>query len=271
MRLPFTLLFCWLTLCLHAQSTSPDSLPRRDTLIETRGGELPDTMALGGYNAAYYPLERLNTGLPERPADINLRTPQGALEFFTLTVREGNFARAAYALNLNLLPSEVQQAEAAVLAEKLYYVLSQRVSIDWGGLPDRPDGQINMAGAGQEAIAGTPQRSISFGRLTVGGREVPLYLQRVRVGERAPVWLVAPSTVENIEALYANYGPTWLDRRVPDWADREVLGISLWKAVAMLLLGGLCYLLYFVFRYATRRLLRRSDNPWLTDLSENIA
>ncbi len=256
---------------LQGQPTPPGSLPSRDTLVSVRTAQLPDTMALGDYADAYYLLERLNTGLPDRPADINLRTPQSALELFTLSAREGRFDRAAYALNLNLLPQEVQQQQAATLAEKLYYVINKRVSIDWGGLPDRPDGQVNMAGAGQKSIAGAPQRSISFGRLSAAGREVRLYLQRVRVGERAPVWVVAPSTVENIETLYADFGPTWLDRRVPDWADQDVLGISLWKAFAMLVLGGLCYLLYFLFRYVTRHLLNRSENEWLTDLSENIA
>ena len=270
MRLHF-LLFLLAGPLLSGQPTPPDSLPRKDTLVSPRPAQLVDTLALGAYSAAYHQLDHLNTGLPERPADINLRTPQGALELLTLAAREGDFDRATYALNLNLLPSEVQQREAAVLAEKFYYVLNKRVSIDWEGLPDRPDGQINLPGAGQKSIAGAPQRSISFGRLTVDGREIRLYLQRVRVGEQAPVWLVAPSTVENIETLYAAFGPTWLDRRVPDWADREVLGISMWKAFAMLALGGLCYLLYFLLRYVTRHLLNRSDNEWLTDLSENIA
>ncbi len=268
MRHLFFLLTFILVVPLPGQS---DSLPADDTLINARPDRLPDTMALGGYSEAYFQLERLNTGLPPRPADINLRTPQGGLEHFMLAARSGDFERAAYALNFNLLPDRVQADEAAMLAEKLYYVLNKRVSIDWDNLPDRPDAQVNMAGAGQEAIAGKPRRSMSFGRLTPAGREYPLYLQRVRVGERAPVWVVAPSTVENIETLYAGFGPSWLDRHVPEWADRTLLGISLWKVLAMLFLTGGCWLLYFGVRFLTRRLLSRSENEWASDLSENVA
>ena len=268
MRLLLTCLL--LSTALLAQS-GQDSLPTKDTLVPMAPGELPDTLALGDYNQAYYQLERLNSGLPERPATIHLRTPQAAMEHFILSAREGDFARAAYALNLNLLPARVQQQEAAVLAEKLYYVINKRVSFSWSDLPDRPDGQINLASTSNKAVAGKPQRSIDFGQLSLGGRELPFLLQRVRVGERAPVWVISASTVENIEPLYAEFGPTWLDRSVPDWADREVLGISLWKVFGVFLLGLFSYLLFLLLRRLIRYALYRSDNEWFTDLSDYVA
>ena len=263
------LLLLFLAGGLGAQADS--ALPPLDTVVEPAPRSLPDTLALGNYNDAYHVLSTLNQGLPPRPAEIHLRTPQASLEHLVRSARDGAYGRAAYALNLNLLPAEVQTREAAVLAEKLYYVLNKRVSIDWDGLPDRPDGQVNLAAAGQQAVAGQPQRSISFGRLSPGDREYRLYLQRVRVGQQAPVWVVSPTTVENIETLYAAFGPTWLDRRVPAWADRNVLGVSLWKLVAAVLLLLFCYLLYHTVRRVTRFLLDRSDNPWVTDLSTHVA
>jgi small-conductance mechanosensitive channel len=263
------LLFSFLT-WLTAQSAD-NRRPERDTLIDTLIAELPDTLALGEYTEAYYQLERLNEGLPDRPVTIALRTPQAALEHFVRSSRAGDYAAAAHALNLNLLPRRVQLDQAAILAEKLHYVINKRVSIGWDELPDRPDGQINLAGAGRESIAGKPQRSIQFGQLSLQDRPVALSLQRVRVGERAPAWVISASTVENIEPLYAEFGPTWLDRNVPDWADRRLLGISLWKVAGVLLLGLVCYLLFLLLRLIIRRLLNRSDNAWLTDLSAHIA
>ena len=270
MRCLFTLLFLPFAF-LFAQLPQQDTLPTKDTLVEARPGSLPDTLALGGYNEAYFQLDRLNAGLPDRPSTINLRTPQATLEHYILSCRDGDFTSAAYALNLNLLPARVQPAQASVLAEKLYYVLSKRVSVDWGGLSDRADAQINMAAAGNQAVAGQPRRNVSFGRLSLSDRDIQLNLQRVRVGEQAPVWVVAAPTVENIEALYAEFGPSWLDRNVPEWADQIVLGISLWKVLAVIFLGFLCYLLYLLIRTITRRLLTRSESEWLTDLSVHIS
>ncbi|PPK88428.1 small-conductance mechanosensitive channel [Neolewinella xylanilytica] len=267
--------FCYLLFflpgILWSQSGAPDTLPTRDTVVQSVPTSLPDTLALGEYAEAYFQLERLNTGLPDRPTTINLRTPQAAMEHFILSAREGDFASAAFALNLNLMPARVQPQEAAVLAEKLSYVLDQRVSLSWDALPDRADGQVNVASAGKQAVAGQPRRLISFGQLSQGDRDIQLNLQRVRVGEQAPIWVIAAPTVENIEALYAEFGPTWLDRNVPDWADQIVLGISLWKVVAVLFLGFLCYLLFLLIRTITKRLLNRSESEWLTDLSTHIA
>ncbi|WP_198664884.1 mechanosensitive ion channel family protein [Lewinella sp. IMCC34191] len=260
-----------LPVLLSAQRGTGDTLPTKDSVVAGQSARSPDTLALGGYNEAYYQLERLNDDLPERPTRINLRTPQAALEHFILSCREGDFAAAAYVLNLNLLPQGVQQEQAAILAEKLYYVMTQRVSLAWDDLPDRADAQVNVAGAGKQAVAGQPRRLLSFGRLGLGDRDIPLNLQRVRVGERAPIWVIAAPTVENIEALYAEFGPTWLDRNVPEWADKVVLGISLWKVLAVVLLAFLCYLLFILIKTITHRLLNRSDSEWLTDLSDHVA
>ena len=268
MRVFFIFLY---SVSLIAQSAKEDSLPAKDMLVTAAPATLADSLALTGYSEAFHPLAYLNRGLPQRPATVHLRTPQATLEHFILASREGNFVRAAHALNFNLLPAKVQTDEAAKLAEKLYYVMNKRVRISWDALPDRPDGQTNLASTGNQAIAGQPRRTIEFGQLSLGNRELPFHLQRVRVGEQAPIWVVSASTVENIEPLYAEYGPTWLDRNVPDWADRTVLGISLWKVAGMLLLAFASYLLYLGLRRLLRYLLHRSDSEWLTDLSNHIA
>jgi small-conductance mechanosensitive channel len=263
--------FCLLVLCSTlAPGQSPRERPARDTLIDTLSSQLPDTLALGQYNEAYYVLERLNEGLGDRPPTISLRTPQATLEHLILSSRKGDYATAAHALNFNLLPERIQRQEAALLVEKLHYVINKRVSISWDELPDRADGQINLAGAGRDAIAGKPQRTIKFGELSLGDRPVALSLQRVRVGERAPVWVVSPSTVENIEPLYAKFGPTWLDRNIPDWADRRLLGISLWKVAGSVLLAIVCYFLFVLLRLLIRRILRQSDTQWASDLSDYV-
>lgn len=225
---------------------------------------------LGDYNQAYYQLSELNAGLGPPPKDVYLQTPQATLEHFIRAARDTNYRRAAYALNLNLLPESVQLEEAAVLAEKLHYVVKQRVPISWGSLPDRPDGQINQS-AGNSPIAGKPQRTIGFGTLEIEGLRVPLSLQRVRVEDEPPVWVISAATVENIERLYQVYGPSDFSRWVPDWAEVKILGLRLWKLVGVVVLGFLCYWLGRSTYRLLSRLLRRSEADWASDLGDRIA
>ena len=244
-------------------------LPTRDSVFQY-GQDRTITNTLGDYNEAYYQLEELNAGLPERPAGTHLRTPQATLEHFIKQSRANNYEAAAQALNLNLLPKSLQPAEAATLAEKLHYVIRQRVPIDWTGLPDRPDGQTNRSTT-QPAIEGQPRRTLNFGNLDVDGRQVGLSLQRVRVNEEPPVWVVSAATTENIEALYAQYGPTWVNRAMPEWAEQRVLGVKIWKVFGLLLFAALCYFAALLIYRAVAWLVGQSDAEWVNDLGDKMA
>lgn len=259
-----TLLF---SLALCAQNDD-NQLPRRDSLFGyTQNRKVSNT--LGEYSEAYYQVDELNSGLADRPTGVHLRTPQSTLEHFVKYARAGDYALAAHALNFNLLPENLQSSEAATLAEKLHYVIRQRVPIDWTALPDRPDGQTNRSTT-KPAIEGQPRRTIDFGALDVGGRKVTFHLQRVRVREEAPVWVVSAATVENIEALYAQYGPTWLNRAMPAWAERRVLGVKIWKLVGILLFALLCYLAARLIYALVAWLVGRSDAAWVNDLGNKM-
>ncbi|NJC28363.1 mechanosensitive ion channel family protein [Neolewinella antarctica] len=246
-----------------------DDLPTRDSIFEYAADrEISNT--LGEYNAAYYQVDELNPGLAPRPDGMSLRTPQATLELFIKQARKNNYGLAAQALNLNLLPADLQKSEAATLAEKLHYVIRQRVPISWGDLPDRPDGQTNRSTT-QEAIAGEPRRTINFGSLDVDGRKVTLSLQRLRVKETPPVWVISAETTENIEALYTAYGPTWLNRVMPEWAEQRVLGVKVWKLVGLVVFALLCYLAALLIYRFVAWLVGQSDAEWVNDLGDKMA
>ena len=142
--------------------------------------------------------------------------------------------------------------------------------IDWTGLPDRPDGQTNRSTT-QPAIEGQPRRTLNFGNLDVDGRQVGLSLQRVRVNEEPPVWVVSAATTENIEALYAQYGPTWVNRAMPEWAEQRVLGVKIWKVFGLLLFAALCYFAALLIYRAVAWLVGQSDAEWVNDLGDKMA
>ncbi|TVZ50991.1 mechanosensitive ion channel family protein [Dokdonia sp. Hel_I_53] len=239
-----------------------DTIPKKGTYLSN---------PIGDYNEAYYQLDRLNDNIGLPPRKFNFQSPQATLEHFINSCKQGNFEDAAYALNLNLFPKEVTKEEAAVLAEKFYFVLNQRVSIDWGNISDRPDGQVDIGTSTNQPIAGEPRRSVVFGEVALDGRDAVLRLQRVRLKNWGAFWMISANTVENIESLYAIYGPRKLDRAMPDWARVAIFGIPLWKLMGTILLIFISYFLGKFFAYITRKLFLKSKRPWLKSIATKMA
>ncbi|PHN03271.1 mechanosensitive ion channel family protein [Flavilitoribacter nigricans] len=274
---PFLTLTIALSLVnLFAQSPAErrDSLetdPTKEHILDTTEVRLDQPSALGEYNEAYYQVNFLNRGLPEPKAPVNLQSPQACMEQFVLACREQAYEQAAYALNLNLLPEKMQLDKAAVLAEKLYYVIDKRVRISWDELPDRPDAQIDHAGTGSSALVGKARRNLRLTSLAADGRDISLSLQRVKKEGEPPVWLISANTVENIEILYETYGPGKLSRWVPQWGKFDILGIPAWKFLAFLLMTIGCFFLYKLTHWLINRLARNSDETWVEDISRKGA
>jgi small-conductance mechanosensitive channel len=246
------------------------------------------------YNKAYYELDALNEGLPIISPPPNLQTPQATLEYFVMAAAEKEFERAAAALNLNLIPVAEQTERAPELAAHLNYLLIRKSLINWGAVPDRPDGQIDPAPGGDNPLAGEPRRSIQLGAITVDGRDIEIRLQRVKVGstsEANAIWVFSAQTVDNIPLLYERFGPTTLDRRMPEWAKIQLPGgLPLWE---WLILAGLALVGVLVgwivrnlvargsmgeisaVRWFTAKMLRRDlqfkDNIWLRGISTIIS
>ena len=223
-----------------------------------------------GYNSAFYLLSDLNTGLPERPPGVNLQTPRACLEHFVRACREEAFHKAAHALNFNMMPAAQQQEVAEARARELFYILSKSVRIDWDLLSDRPDGQINQGITAQQSITGQPLRSINFGSLDLNGQTLPLRIQRVRVEEQSPVWVVSANTVENIIPLYKADGPSPLAQRIPAWAKTEIMGIAWWKIIGLAILITLCLLIARLSQYLINKAVKRSEQPWVNELGEKM-
>ncbi|EAQ48617.1 mechanosensitive ion channel family protein [Leeuwenhoekiella blandensis] len=259
-------------LCNAQDSTATVSgkdLPSSEATVPKKGDYLPN--AIQEYNDAYFVLNRLNRPIGLPPNNFNFQSPQATLEHFIVKARNANFQDASYALNLNLLPDNLSKEQAATLAEKLYFVLNQRVKIDWGSLSDRPDGQIDISTTTNQAIAGKPMRSVVFGEVDLNGKDVVLRLQRVKYKEFGAFWLISANTVENIDGLYEVYGPRELDRMMPDWARVRFLNMPVWKVVGTLILILLSYFLGKVSIGIFRKLFRKSKKAWVNTIAKRLA
>jgi len=244
---------------------STDDPPEKETTpIPLRSGN-----AIEEYAEPFYKLSFLNDGLVT-PDSINRQTPQATIEHFLLSARKEKYDHAVHALNLNLFPPDQQVTVGAELAQKLHYLIRQRISIGWEDLPDRPDGQIDYAVGGAKPLAGQPRRSIAFGTASLGDREITFRIQRVKVGNDAPIWVVSPQTIENIGPLYNQYGPQALSRMVPEWANVLVMGTPVWKLIAVVLLALGCYLISILITRAVRKVFLRSEVPYMQGVASYI-
>ncbi|HEA28666.1 MAG TPA: mechanosensitive ion channel [Leeuwenhoekiella sp.] len=244
-------------------------LPEKDPTIAEKGTYSKNSIQ--EYNDAYYVINRLNKsiGLPDN--SINLQTPQATLEHFIISCRNKDYVAASKALNLNLMPDNITQEQAATLAEKLYFVLEQRNNIEWNSLADRPDGQTDFSTSTNKAIAGKPRRSIAFGEMEVDGRDVVLRLQRVKYKDYGAFWTISPNTVENIDALYAIYGPRKLDRMMPGWARLRFWGMPIWKFIGMIILIILSYFIGKMSTLLFQRLFKKTGRKWMHTITKKLA
>ncbi|MBW2961436.1 mechanosensitive ion channel family protein [Mesonia aestuariivivens] len=227
--------------------------------------------AIKDYNNAYYVLDRVNESIGLPPNQINFQTPQSTLEHFIIKSRNEDYEEAAYALNLNLFPDNITKKDAATLAEKLYFVINQRVNINWDELPDRADGQIDIQTNTNQAVAGQPRRSIVFGEVDLDGKGIVFRVQRVKYKDYGSFWLISPNTVENIDAMYATYGPRKLDRMMPDWARIRIFNMPVWKFVGALVLLFICYYIGKFVAYFLKKILLKSNKKWLKNIANKLA
>ncbi|MFD1095682.1 mechanosensitive ion channel family protein [Salegentibacter chungangensis] len=245
-----------------------DELPSENKLAPEHNQYIDNS--LQEYNKAYYKLDRLNNPNGLAPERINLQTPQATLEHFIVSSRNKDFKDAAYALNLNLMPSNLSSKEVEDLANKLFFVLDKRINIDWDGLPDRPDGQIDIRTSTNQAVAGVPRRSIIFGETKLNNRNIVFRLQRVQYKDYGAFWLISANTVENIEELYEVYGPTLLDRTMPQWSRGKIGTVPLWKPILTIILIIISFLLGRLVIFILKKIARTYNKRWVIGLSERL-
>ncbi len=255
----------------------------KDTVDQSEDQKLPskefviqDSSALGenylaSYNEAYYMSDRWNKGVGFPPERFNLQTPQAALEHFIVNARNEDFETAAYALNFNLMPDGLKISEAAIIAEKLNFIINQRVPIPWEELSDRPDGQIDISTSTNKAVAGKPRRSIDFGKVDMEKRDVTFRLQRVKFKEHSPIWLISAQTVENTERLYDIYGPRKLETMMPKWISFQVFDVPVWKLIGTLFLIFLAYLIAKLVSFLIIKIFSGTNKYWIKNIANRLA
>ncbi|WP_424973914.1 mechanosensitive ion channel family protein [Dinoroseobacter sp. S124A] len=186
-----------------------------------------------------YCIDELNIGLAPSGPEVDRATPRATLETFLFHARQENWATAAQTLNVNGFDTSVQPQVGADLARKLYTVISRKAVIDWDRVIDRPDA-MQTVGNSSEPMLGQPRKSILLWTLEVQGHPASIRLDRVQVPGTDAVWIFSRRTVGDVPALYAAYGPTQLERMLPDPLKQNAgFGFMWWEIIGLPMLLGL--------------------------------
>ncbi|WP_404376961.1 mechanosensitive ion channel family protein [Vreelandella aquamarina] len=211
------------------------------SLAQTQGDESEEPR--------WFTMDAINAGLDKVPEEAKRMSPRETIRSFLNFTEDENYADAAHLLNLaDIAPAE-QPERGAELAKQLAEVLRRGEWLNASDLPGRQDAAIEDP-SGQNPMAGQPRRNIELAALQIEGQAYDVRLGRYRVGEEDPVWLIMPESVSSIPALYEEYGPSMLERYIPERfkASFGLLKIWEWLAIPIFLItiGAVGVATYYV-------------------------
>ena len=183
-------------------------------------------------SSRWFVLDALNTGLGDVPKGTKRMSPRETVRSFLAFTQEGDYSAAAHLLNLSGIDPGDQQAQGAELARQLSEVLKRGEWLDPSDLPGRQDAAIEDS-SGQNPQAGEPRRNIELAALKVQGQAYDVRLGRYRVDDNDPVWLVMPESVSSVGLLYEEYGPSMLERYIPERLKASFGLLKIWEWLAI--------------------------------------
>jgi small-conductance mechanosensitive channel len=195
-------------------------------------------------------------GLPDPPVDLDRSTPSKTVELFQTATEQGQFERAAYALDLRRIAKEEQAEVAPDLALQLRFVLDRLLPLEANIVSNEQAGNPEDGG-GRELL----------GEMHVDELDVPVELQLVPDGKGGAVWLFSANTVRSIAVLYERIGPGWLGRHAPAWSFRlSFFGLALWQLLALAVVVVIALLVGWIIARLTlavgQRIAKQTHNPW---------
>ncbi len=129
------------------------------------------------------------------------------------------------------------------LAEQLSFVLSARSRIDFGSLPDRPDGMDTTGSEREPMVGGRRARACNSACSTCRSGRSPFASTASRSAMRIPYGSSRARASSRSLTLFAHYGPTAFEKSLPEALRQETaFGILVWELIALPLIGAFAIL-----------------------------
>jgi MscS family membrane protein len=192
-----------------------------------------------------------NTAAEQKPVDdpLGRSTPHGTVVGLIRAAEQNNLDRAAEYLEPGLTLRDRRE-----LARQLWIVLDRKLLTSLDRLSDKPDGDLGDGLTARDRI----------GLVESPSGDVELFVDRVQLGQASSIWLFASSTMQEIPRLYADIGPAWFERYVPErFRTARWLSLPLYQWFAILLAIPLVF--------ALAALLTRVLTVWLGPLLRRLS
>ncbi len=156
---------------------------------------------------------------------------------------------------LNAAPDE------KVAARQLYYLLNQKLWLDWEEISDRPDA-ISPGTLAQKGNNPQARKNVKIGQFPYQGRDIALRLQRFRLTDGTLIWLFSPRTVFYTPKLYKVHGPSEITRHLPEWLQEPwYLDVPLWQWFSLPIILLISFAIGLLIRNVAKKLLADSRFP----------
>lgn len=207
-----------------------------------------------GDETRWFSVESLNAGLGEAPETVTRITPRETIRSFLELTENKDFAAAAHVLNLSELTPAEQRERGGQLARQLSEILKRGEWLNASSLSGRQDAAIEDP-SGQHPQVGEPRRNLKLASLTAKGETYDIRLGRYRVGGQEPVWLIMSDSVSFIPVLYEEYGPSLLEKYIPERFKGSFGMLKIWEWLAipifLLVIGLMGWGIYWLVGWTT--------------------
>ena len=163
-------------------------------------------------------------------------TPRGTIVAFSRATEREDFSSASLFMQLR---SALQRKNAPLLAGDLKKIFDGELHESLSHMSDSPEGNLQD---------GLPPDRDQVGPIDVQGQKVFIVLVRVPDKANGPIWLFSSESLDEVPAIAAAVGKTWVERTMPEWMlESELLGISLghWAVLLGMLLA--CFAALWLF------------------------
>jgi MscS family membrane protein len=230
--------------------TTPHATPytRSALLLAT----LAATVLLAGPVRSQDQADTTTTTLPQVDDESEgFESPRSAMRGFLRAGRDGDWQRAGSYLDLRGRKKE----EGAKLARQLKTVLDRKLWVDIDGLSPAVEGNTKDAELQNRDLVG------AFTKWN--GDWVKIIVERLPAADGAREWKIARTTVQQVPALWLEFGDGPLAERLPQpFFDIRFLDVPMWQWIALLLLalvaGAIAWLITAPLIHLLRAIARRT-------------
>ncbi|MCW5890930.1 MAG: mechanosensitive ion channel family protein [bacterium] len=160
------------------------------------------------------------TTIPEED-DVGYDSPRSTMRGFLWAARAGDWKTAATHVDLR----DHAAGEGPEIAQQLKTILDRKLWVDLDALSNDPEG---------DKTDGLPDRRDLVGSIKTRDGSVKVFIERLPGAAGAREWKIARVSVQQLPALWDEFGDGPLARLLPDWFFAwRVFDVQLWQWIAL--------------------------------------